>query len=81
MTLSSEQSPQNPHKHAQNAPYPPPPSFAMAKQSLWLRCEKKEFERRTANSPTVAKKQIDANFEIFVERDEQRIFRDQEYEA
>lgn len=53
----------------------------MAKQSLWLRCEKKEFERRTAISPTVAKKLIDSGFEIFVERDDQRIFRDQEYEV
>lgn len=53
----------------------------MAKQSLWLRCEKKEFERRTAISPTVAKKLIDSGFEIFVERDDERIFRDEEYEA
>ncbi|RDX56030.1 saccharopine dehydrogenase [Lentinus brumalis] len=53
----------------------------MAPQRLWLRCEKKEFERRTAITPTTAKKLIDAGFEIFVERDDQRIFRDQEYEA
>ena len=48
---------------------------------LWLRCETKEFERRTALSPSNAKKLIDAGFEIFVERDTQRIFADSEYEA
>lgn len=53
----------------------------MAKQSLWLRCEKKQFERRTAITPTTAKKLIDAGFDIFVERDSQRIFNDAEYEA
>lgn len=47
---------------------------------LWLRCEKKPFERRAALTPTTAKKLIDAGFEIFVERDEQRIFDDVEYE-
>ncbi|KAH8100596.1 saccharopine dehydrogenase [Cristinia sonorae] len=53
----------------------------MAKQSLWLRCEKKEFERRAALTPTTAKQLIDAGFDIIVERDEQRIFDDKEYEA
>ncbi|EJD52162.1 saccharopine dehydrogenase [Auricularia subglabra TFB-10046 SS5] len=53
----------------------------MAVQRLWLRCEKKEFERRAALSPSNAKKLIDAGFEIFVERDEQRIFDDSEYQA
>ena len=53
----------------------------MSRPTLWLRCEKKEFERRTAITPTTAKKLIDAGFEIFVERDNQRIFRDEEYEA
>ncbi|ESK98395.1 saccharopine dehydrogenase [Moniliophthora roreri MCA 2997] len=53
----------------------------MTKPTLWLRCEKKEFERRAALTPTTAKKLIDAGFEIFVERDEQRIFDDTEYEA
>ncbi|KAF9243939.1 Formate/glycerate dehydrogenase catalytic domain-like protein [Melanogaster broomeanus] len=50
-------------------------------QQLWLRCEKKEFERRSALTPTTAKKLIDAGFEITVERDEQRIFDDSEFEA
>ncbi|KAG8917760.1 Saccharopine dehydrogenase [Tulasnella sp. 418] len=49
-------------------------------QPLWLRCEKKEFERRAALTPTTAKKLIDAGFEITVERDPQRIFDDEEYE-
>ncbi|GBE77926.1 Formate/glycerate dehydrogenase catalytic domain-like protein [Sparassis latifolia] len=53
----------------------------MARQPLWLRCETKEFERRAALTPTTAKKLIDAGFDILVERDEQRIFDDTEYEA
>ncbi|KAJ7786029.1 hypothetical protein B0H16DRAFT_1488942 [Mycena metata] len=53
----------------------------MTKPTLWLRCETKEFERRAALTPTTAKKLLDAGFEIFVERDEQRIFNDSEYEA
>ncbi|PCH33508.1 saccharopine dehydrogenase [Wolfiporia cocos MD-104 SS10] len=53
----------------------------MSRQPLWLRCEKKEFERRSALTPTTSKKLIDAGFDIYVERDEQRIFDDAEYEA
>ncbi|KAG1757371.1 saccharopine dehydrogenase [Suillus lakei] len=53
----------------------------MSTQRLWLRCEKKEFERRSALTPTTAKKLIDAGFQISVERDEQRIFDDAEFEA
>ncbi|KAG6861202.1 hypothetical protein C0995_002551 [Termitomyces sp. Mi166 len=53
----------------------------MSSQSLWLRCETKEFERRSALTPATSKKLIDAGFKIFVERDEQRIFDDAEYEA
>ncbi|KAK0208554.1 hypothetical protein DFS33DRAFT_455593 [Desarmillaria ectypa] len=53
----------------------------MSKPCFWLRCEKKEFEHRAALTPTTSKKLIDAGFEIFVERDEQRIFDDSEYEA
>lgn len=53
----------------------------MSTQHLWLRCEKKEFERRSALTPTTAKKLIDAGFQISVERDEQRIFDDAEFEA
>lgn len=57
------------------------PTQKMTRQPLWLRCEKKEFERRAALTPTTAKKLIDAGFDINVERDEQRIFDDSEYEA
>jgi len=53
----------------------------MAKPCLWLRCETKEFERRAALTPATSKRLIDAGFDIFVERDEQRIFDDSEYEA
>ncbi|THH32013.1 hypothetical protein EUX98_g2182 [Antrodiella citrinella] len=53
----------------------------MTRQPLWLRCETKEFERRAALTPTTAKQLIDAGFDITVERDEQRIFDDAEYEA
>ncbi|ORX40235.1 saccharopine dehydrogenase [Kockovaella imperatae] len=51
------------------------------RQPLWLRCEKKPFEHRSALTPTTAKTLIDNNFEIFVERDPQRIFDDEEFEA
>ncbi|KAJ7130086.1 hypothetical protein C8R43DRAFT_896524 [Mycena crocata] len=53
----------------------------MTKPSFWLRCETKEFERRAALTPETSKKLISAGFDIFVERDEQRIFDDSEYEA
>ncbi|KAF8634005.1 hypothetical protein AX15_001179 [Amanita polypyramis BW_CC] len=52
----------------------------MSKPALWLRCETKEFERRTALTPTTAKGLLDAGFDIIVERDQQRIFKDSEYE-
>lgn len=54
--------------------------MASSQQQLWLRCEKKQFERRSALTPTTAKELIDNGFEIFVESDEQRIFDDEEYE-
>ncbi|KAI0067777.1 Formate/glycerate dehydrogenase catalytic domain-like protein [Artomyces pyxidatus] len=53
----------------------------MSNKTLWLRCEKKEFERRAALTPSTSKRLIDAGFEIYVERDDQRIFDDAEYEA
>ncbi|KAF4622987.1 hypothetical protein D9613_001972 [Agrocybe pediades] len=53
----------------------------MTQPAFWLRCEKKEFERRSALTPTTSKKLIDAGFDIYVERDEQRIFDDAEFEA
>jgi len=51
----------------------------MFTQHLWLRCETKEFERRSALTPTTAKKLIEAGFKISVERDQQRIFDDTEF--
>ncbi|KAI5122348.1 hypothetical protein M0805_004106 [Coniferiporia weirii] len=54
--------------------------MASTQPQLWLRAEKKPLERRAALTPTTAKKLIDAGFEISVERDEQRIFDDAEYE-
>jgi saccharopine dehydrogenase (NAD+, L-lysine-forming) len=56
-------------------------NLKMSGQTLWLRCEKKEFERRAALTPTTAKKLINAGFDITVERCGQRIFNDLEYEA
>jgi saccharopine dehydrogenase (NAD+, L-lysine-forming) len=53
----------------------------MAKPCLWLRCETKELERRAALTPTTAKRLLDAGFDIFVERDAQRMFDDSEYQA
>jgi len=62
-------------------PLTPPLPSKMSKPVLWLRCEKKEFECRSALTPTTSKKLIEAGFDIFVERDDQRIFDDSEYEA
>ena len=58
-----------------------PSSAKMSKPAFWLRCEKKPFERRAALTPTTAKQLLDAGFDIYVERDGQRIFDDSEYEA
>lgn len=62
---------------------PPPFTFTstMSNPSFWLRCETKQFERRAALTPTTAKKLIGAGFEIYVEKDDQRIFDDAEYEV
>ena len=53
----------------------------MSDKCFWLRCEKKLFERRAALTPTTARKLIESGFKIYVERDQQRIFEDSEYEA
>ena len=53
----------------------------MLDKCFWLRCEKKLFERRAALTPTTARKLIESGFKIYVERDQQRIFEDSEYEA
>lgn len=57
----------------------PTNSFKMV-QELYLRCEMKKAEHRAALTPTTAKKLIEAGFKITVERDPQRIFKDEEYE-
>ncbi|KAK4055750.1 Saccharopine dehydrogenase [Microbotryomycetes sp. JL201] len=49
--------------------------------NLWLRCETKEFEHRSALTPTTAKELQDKGFTVTVERDPQRIFKDEEFEA
>ncbi|KAH9968838.1 Formate/glycerate dehydrogenase catalytic domain-like protein [Russula dissimulans] len=48
---------------------------------FWLRCETKPFEHRAALTPTTARKLIESGFKIYVERDQQRIFDDSEYET
>ncbi|KGB79974.1 saccharopine dehydrogenase (NAD+, L-lysine forming) [Cryptococcus deuterogattii 99/473] len=54
---------------------------ARPRQPIWLRCEKKPFEHRSALTPTTAKKLLDSNFDVYVEKDPQRIFDDSEFEA
>ena len=56
-------------------------SIVMSEKCFWLRCEDKQFERRAALTPTTARKLIESGFKIYVERDQQRIFDDSEYEA
>jgi saccharopine dehydrogenase (NAD+, L-lysine-forming) len=53
----------------------------MSEKCFWLRCEEKRFERRAALTPTTARKLIESGFTIYVERDQQRIFDDSEYEV
>jgi saccharopine dehydrogenase (NAD+, L-lysine-forming) len=53
----------------------------MSEKCFWLRCEKKHLERRAALTPTTARKLIESGFKIYVERDQQRIFDDSEYEV
>lgn len=50
------------------------------RQSIWLRCEKKPHERRSALTPSTAKILLDNNFDVIIERDTQRIFKDEEFE-
>ncbi|KAL9934781.1 hypothetical protein V8E36_006556 [Tilletia maclaganii] len=50
-------------------------------QPLYLRCELKPNEHRSALTPTTAKKLIEAGFQITVERDPERIFDDEEFAA
>ncbi|KAL1923295.1 uncharacterized protein VTP21DRAFT_8275 [Calcarisporiella thermophila] len=47
---------------------------------LWLRAETKPLEYRAALTPTTCKKLLENGFQITVERSDQRIFDDSEYE-
>ncbi|MBW0534746.1 hypothetical protein O181_074461 [Austropuccinia psidii MF-1] len=47
---------------------------------LWLRCETKPFEHRSALTPATSKRLIDDGFKVVVERDPQRFFTDKEFE-
>lgn len=53
----------------------------MSCQSLWLRAEKKAFEKRTPLTPKEAEKLIAKNIKVYVERFPERIFPDEQYEA
>jgi len=52
----------------------------MKKQHIWLRAETKPQEQRTALTPKNAKKLLDANFNVTVEKSAQNIFSDQDYQ-
>ncbi|EIW73617.1 hypothetical protein TREMEDRAFT_37417 [Tremella mesenterica DSM 1558] len=71
----SSQTPLNPSSAAGTS------SETQPRQPIWLRCEKKPFEHRSALTPTTAKELIENNFHVYVERDPQRIFDDAEFEA
>ncbi|EGG01496.1 uncharacterized protein MELLADRAFT_117783 [Melampsora larici-populina 98AG31] len=47
---------------------------------IWLRCETKPFEHRSALTPTTSKKLIENGFKVIVESDPQRFFNDSEFE-
>ena len=52
----------------------------MAPTTLHVRAESKPLEHRSAVTPTVAKKLVDAGYEVNVERSQLSIFDDSEYE-
>lgn len=52
----------------------------MVPKVFWLRCETKKLERRSALTPSTAGQLIKDGFTVFVERDQQRIFDDEEFE-
>lgn len=53
----------------------------MAPTILHVRAETKPLEHRSAVTPTVAKKLVDAGYEVHVERSPLSIFKDEEYEG
>lgn len=48
---------------------------------LWLRAETKLFEQRTMLTPKAAQQLLQHGYDVVVERSEQRIFNDDEYES
>ena len=56
-------------------------NFSMAPTTLHVRAESKPLEHRTAITPTIAKKLVDAGYEVHVERSPLSIFKDDEYEG
>ena len=52
----------------------------MPSTTLHVRAESKPLEHRTAITPTVAKKLVDAGYTVNVERSDLSIFDDSEYE-
>ena len=53
----------------------------MASTVLHVRAESKPLEHRSAVTPTVAKKLVDAGYTVNVERSSLSIFEDSEYES
>lgn len=53
----------------------------MPSTTLHVRAESKPLEHRTAITPTVAKKLVDAGYTVNVERSPLSIFEDSEYES
>src|ERR1700761_1618793 len=53
----------------------------MASTTLHVRAETKPLEHRTAITPTIAKKLVDAGYTVNVERSPLSIFEDAEYET
>ncbi|KAI6133539.1 saccharopine dehydrogenase [Pisolithus thermaeus] len=52
----------------------------MVAKVFWFRCETKKLERRSALTPSTAGQLIKDGFTVYVERDQQRIFDDEEFE-
>ena len=53
----------------------------MSGTTLHVRAEKKALEHRSAITPTIAKKLVDAGYTVNVERSPLSIFPDEEYEG
>jgi alanine dehydrogenase len=53
----------------------------MSSTALHVRAETKPLEHRSAITPSIAKKLVDAGYEVYVERSPLSIFKDEEYEG